>query len=61
MATIQKNIRFSDTMQIVSASLMEVTGDSLTKVVDDALKLYAQQLLDEEKGEEMLIKIYETI
>ena len=61
MAAVQKNIRFSDQMQIIADALIESTGDSLTKVVHDALKLYAKEKLTEEQGAEMLIKMYDYI
>lgn len=61
MAVVQKNIRFSDQMQIIADTLMASTGDNLTKVVHDALKLYAKQVLTEDEGAEMLIKMYDYI
>lgn len=55
----QRNIRFTPEMQIVASALMANTGDTLTKVVDDALREYAKQKLSEEEGAAMLIKMYE--
>lgn len=56
---VQKNIRMSESLQVLSDALQQSTGKNFTDLVEDAFKLYAKQVLSAEEQAVIANKLYE--